>query len=110
VKIASRPPEGKLAYYRCSWLHLHDDEPVTLWYEVDHAGNVLRVIEIFATGKVLRDNIASYPDGASQFGFGTLIGDDFYRLEFEWPHAEDTDPTVMLDASAYEFNAIWGAE
>jgi hypothetical protein len=109
MKAAARPTDGNLVYYRCSWLHLAEDEPITLWYEVDHEGRVLRLIEIFANGKVMKDDITRYPDRASEFGFGTLIGDDFYRLEWDWPSADDPDPTVMLDASAFEFDAVWGA-
>jgi len=55
----------------------------------------------------MADDIARYPGGASDFGFGTLIGDDFYRLAWQWPAQDDTDVTVMLDATAFEFECIW---
>jgi|GEM_PF-1670580 len=107
ASAASRPPEGSLAYYRLVWLGNPAEEPAFFWYEVDHAGCVLRLVEIFADGSAKADDITRYPDRASDFGFGTLIGDDFYALEWEWPAPEETDPTVMLNATAFEFECIW---
>lgn len=104
-----RPAVGKLAYYRGSWVNGPPGEPMTFWYEVDHEGNVLRMIDIFADGIVVKDDIGRYPSRASDFGFGTLIGEDFYRLQWGWPTSDDSDELVMLDASAIEFTAVWSA-
>ena len=102
-----KPEPGQLAYYRLSWLGADHDEPPIIWYEVDHDGCVLRLIEVFFDGRVRRDTMANYPDGASEFGFGTLIGDDFYDLEWPWPAPDDADPVVTVDATAAEFHALW---
>jgi len=107
MTASGRPEAGRLAYYRCSWKHGTTDEPITLWYEVDHEGSVLRLIEIFPDGRMLCDDIDRYPNRASDFGFGTLIGIDFYDQPFTWPSADDIDPIVTLDAHPLEFIAIW---
>lgn len=107
MTAAGRPPAGELAYYRGSWIGAPAGEPVSFWYEVDHDGRVLRQVEVFPDGRAVADDIERYPDKASDFGFGTLIGDDFYRLRWEWPESGESDSTVMLDATAFEFQQIW---
>ncbi|WP_447727892.1 DUF6881 domain-containing protein [Sphingomonas koreensis] len=107
MTATGRPSVGQLAYYRGSWVNAPDGEPVTFWYEVDQDGCVLRQIEIFADGRVERDDIANYPERGSDFGFGTLHGVDFYAEAYVWPKANDVDQLVMLDAQAFEFEAIW---
>lgn len=109
MTASSRPAAGALAYYRCSWIGAPAEEPSIFWYEVDHSGAVLRSVEIHSDGRMKRDAVACYPDGTTDFGFGTLIGDDFYRVPWEWPQPEDAEATVMLDASAGEFEAVWNA-
>jgi hypothetical protein len=104
---ASRPHEGLLAYYRGSWISAPADEPTAFWYEVNHTGAVLRSIEVYRDGRAVADDISRYPGCASDFGFGTLIGDDFYCLEWRWPEAEDVDVMVMLDATIFEFECVW---
>lgn len=104
---SSRPAQGVLAYYRGSWISAPQGEPISFWSEVDHAGAVLRSIEIHPDGRAIADDISRYPGGVSDFGFGTLIGDDFFRLAWEWPSPDDADVTVVLDATAFEFECIW---
>ncbi len=38
-------------YYQCDWIHPENDEPVMIYYEVDDAGVVPRLIDVFADGR-----------------------------------------------------------
>jgi hypothetical protein len=107
VTASSRPAVGTRAYYRGSWVNAPQGEPTIYWYEVDHEGNALRQIEMYPDGRAEADDIARYPGGVSDFGFGTLHGADFYAQPFLWPTADDAEQSVMLDASALEFEAVW---
>ncbi|ENN88931.1 hypothetical protein RHSP_10368 [Rhizobium freirei PRF 81] len=39
-----------LSYYRCDWIHPENEDPVVVYYEVDVAGDVPRLIDVFADG------------------------------------------------------------
>ena len=39
------------SYYRCDWIHPESEEPVVVCYEVDVAGDVPRLIDVFADGR-----------------------------------------------------------
>lgn len=39
------------SYYRCDWIHPESEEPVVVYYEVDVAGDVPRLIDVFADGR-----------------------------------------------------------
>lgn len=107
MTAAGRPGVGSLAYYRGSWIGAPKGEPTTFWYEIDHDGNALRQIEIYQDGRAVADDIARYPSRTSDYGFGTLHGADFYALTFDWPAAAEAEKLVMLDASKFEFEAVW---
>jgi hypothetical protein len=102
-----RPEPGQLAYYRLTWMPADHGYAPIVWYEVDHDGRVLRMIDVFLDGRIGRDSMANYPDGASEYGFGTLIGDEFYRGPWEWPAADDREQVALVDATRVEFEAIW---
>ncbi|MFK0165814.1 DUF6881 domain-containing protein [Rhizobium sp. NPDC090279] len=38
-------------YYRCDWIHPESEEPTIVYYEVDVAGDVPRLIDVFADGR-----------------------------------------------------------
>ncbi|MBB6482842.1 DUF6881 domain-containing protein [Rhizobium lusitanum] len=40
-----------LSYYRCDWIHPENEDPVVVYYEVDVAGDVPRLIDVFADGR-----------------------------------------------------------
>ncbi|MFA6116563.1 MAG: hypothetical protein WC729_21380 [Sphingomonas sp.] len=66
-----------------------------------------RSIEILDNGVMKADALANYPDGTTEFGFGTLIGDSFYALDWHWPNADVSEKIVVLPATEAEFAAIW---
>ena len=101
------PAPSETTYWRLSWLRADDSDPITIWYEVDKDGAVLRLVDLYRDGRAKVDSIDRYPDRASEFGFGTLIGDNFYALDWELNGATDDDPIVMMPASKREFDLIW---
>jgi hypothetical protein len=96
-----------LRYFEGFWIHNEPTEPVRFFYEVDSEGNVLRLVEIFADGRTEVDSLSNYPDGATAFGFGTLIGCSFDELEITSRADFGRDETSLAPIEPSEFEAAW---
>ncbi|VVT06081.1 DUF6881 domain-containing protein [Erythrobacter sp. EC-HK427] len=95
--------EGTYKFFVGEWRHTNPEEPVRFYYEVDAAGNVTRMIEIFADGRVSTDAISSYPDGASPFAFGSLIGCSFWEI----PIGKTDADYFVLEIKSGDFEKHW---
>lgn len=79
-----------VSHYRCDWTHAPNDEPVAIFYEVDGAGNVPRLVDLFADGRRQRESAAdegsaslvdgSFLDAAQNLIAGNAIEADGERL------------------------------
>jgi hypothetical protein len=96
-----------LRYFEGRWNHSDPEEPVRFFYEVDSEGNVLRLVEIFADGRIEADSLSNYPNGATAFGFGTLIGCSFDELEITSRADFGRDETSFAPVDPSEFEAAW---
>ncbi|PXA83878.1 hypothetical protein DMC25_17460 [Caulobacter sp. D4A] len=96
-----------LSHYRCDWTHDHADEPVTLFYEVDEDGRVLRMVDVFRDGRRERDSVENY------FGpeADNLTDGDFYdstenlRAGYEAVEGDERMSLIQIEAAAFE--AAW---
>lgn len=97
----------RLRYFEGRWNHSEPKEPVRFFYEVDSEGNVLRLVEMFADGRTVADSLSNYPDGATAFGFGTLIGCSFDELEITSRADLGTNDASMAPVESAKFEAVW---
>jgi hypothetical protein len=105
----SAPFPCDLSYFVGTWTHQHADEPIQFWYEVDESGSCLRQVERYRDGRMLRDAVANYPDGATNFGFGTLHGASFWESEWDDEPDGSGESTSILKSSNEEFEAAWAS-
>jgi hypothetical protein len=97
----------RLRYFEGRWNHSEPKEPVRFFYEVDSEGNVLRLVEMFADGRIVADSVSNYSDGETAFGFGTLIGCSFDELEITSRADLGRGETSTAPAEPSEFEAAW---
>jgi len=96
-----------LRYFEGRWNHSEPEDPVRFFYEVDSEGNVLRLVEMFADGRIVADSVSNYPDGATAFGLGTLIGCSFDELEITSRADLGRGETSLASVEPSEFEAVW---
>lgn len=101
------PHPAGLSYFAGNWAHRHADEPVSFWYEIDEDGCCLRQVEIYRDGRLERDAVANYPNGATDFGFGTLHGASFWESEWDDEPDEFGESTSIADISKEDFETAW---
>ena len=102
------------SYYRCDWIHPESEEPVIVYYEVDIAGDVPRLIDVFADGRrqcmsvvdftaVGRDmlEITSLVEGSFYDGITGLVDGIFFE--------EGQDRISMTRIAADRFEVEWQA-
>ena len=101
------PYPAGLSYFAGTWEHQHADEPIKFWYEIEGDGACLRQVELYRDGRLTRDAVANYPNGATDFGFGTLHGASFW--ESEWDDEPDShgERTTIAELNKADFEAIW---
>ncbi|TXI11503.1 MAG: hypothetical protein E6Q76_02445 [Rhizobium sp.] len=101
-------------YYRCDWIHPESEEPVIVYYEVDAAGDVPRLIDVFANGRrqcmsvadiVARrhdlQRITSLVEGSFYEGIAGLVDGIFFE--------EGQDRISMTRIAADRFEIEWQA-
>ncbi len=101
-------------YYRCDWIHPESEEPVIVYYEVDVAGDVPRLIDVFADGRRHCMSVADYAAlGRERPQVTSLVEGSFYDgiaglvdgLFFE----EGQDRISMTQIAADRFEVEWQA-
>jgi len=106
-KTFTPPHPVGLSYFLGTWFHQHTDEPIKFWYEIEQGGACLRQVELYQDGRLKRDAVTNYPDGATDFGFGTLHGASFW--ESEWDDEVDAfgQSTEIVPVTKADFEAAW---
>jgi hypothetical protein len=66
------------SYYRCDWIHPESSEPVMVYYEVDVAGDVPRLIDVFADGHGECMSVADFSRRRELAGIVSLVEGSFY--------------------------------
>ncbi|WP_112795464.1 DUF6881 domain-containing protein [Rhizobium sp. SYY.PMSO] len=102
------------SYYRCDWIHPESEEPVVVYYEVDVAGDVPRLIDVFADGRrqcmsvadlVARrqdmQRITSLVEGSFYDGIAGLVDGIFFE--------EGQERISMTRIAADRFEGEWQA-
>lgn len=117
------PSHMSFSYYQCDWIHPESEEPVVVYYEVDAAGNVPRLIDVFADGSrqcmsvidfaLLGQNkrrITSLVEGSFYDGVAGLVDGTFFeegqerismtritpdKFEIEWQAHRPTEPDKL---------------
>jgi hypothetical protein len=102
------------SYYRCDWIHPESDEPVIVYYEVDVAGDVPRLIDVFADGRrhcmsvadiSLRgrdiQHLTSLVEGSFYDGIAGLVDGIFFE--------EGQERISMTQIAADRFEGEWQA-
>ena len=103
-----------LSYYRYDWIHPEKEDPVVVYYEVDVAGDVPRLIDVFADGHAQcmsvadlvvfrRDGrrIASLVEGSFYDGIAGLVDGIFF--------GEGQERISMTRIAADKFEIEWQA-
>ncbi|WP_143306317.1 DUF6881 domain-containing protein [Chitinophaga vietnamensis] len=86
-----------MEYFKVSWLHQFDDEPVLLYSEIDAQRFESRKIEIYPDG--------SFGIANSQFNFGgTCLSDHVMPMMEE---INSDDQVIPEHISREEFEMIW---
>ncbi|WP_108880298.1 DUF6881 domain-containing protein [Anderseniella sp. Alg231-50] len=84
-------------YYRCDWVHQLDDEPVTIFYQVDAEGRVPRRIDVFADGRRACVSTKDFCGRENELpGFESLVEGSFYD---DLDGLLDCGPVVDKDGS-----------
>lgn len=102
------------SYYQCDWIHPESEEPVVVYYEVDAAGDVPRLIDVFADGRrqcmavidvalLGRDKqrITSLVQGSFYDGVAGLLDGSFFE--------EGQERISMTKIAAEKFEMEWRA-
>ncbi|MGG6898963.1 MULTISPECIES: DUF6881 domain-containing protein [Rhizobium] len=100
------------SYYRCDWIHPENEDPVVVYYEVDDAGDVPRLIDVFANGRrqcmsvvdlalIGRDGrrIASLVEGSFYDGIAGMVDGLFFE--------EGQERISMTHIAADKFEIEW---
>ncbi|WP_416830761.1 MAG: DUF6881 domain-containing protein [Erythrobacter sp.] len=96
-----------MQYFEGRWNHTAPEEPIRFHYEVDSDGNVVRLVEVYVDGRMVADSLSSHPDGATPFGFGTLIGCSFDELEIGSRADLGKAEFSLAPVDPAEFEAVW---
>ncbi|MDG2530783.1 DUF6881 domain-containing protein [Caulobacter endophyticus] len=101
-----------LSYFRCDWAHESAEEPVSIFYEVDDEGRVLRLIDVFRDGSRERDAVANYVGREHELpGEDSLSEDDFHdsveALLDDEDVVEGEDRLSLTPVEASVFEAAW---
>ncbi len=104
-----------LSYYRCDWGHPANDDPVIIYYEVDHEGNVPRLIEIYGDGRRVCISTGDFVGRENEMlGIGSLVEGDFREVTKEMLEArkiDDGPDQISLSSSDQRaFDAEWTAQ
>lgn len=100
------------SYYRCDWIHPESEEPVVIYYEVDVAGDVPRLIDVFADGRRQCMSVADVAFlGRNKRRITSLVEGSFYDgiaglvdgLFFE----EGQERISMTNIAADKFESEW---
>jgi len=102
------------SYYRCDWEHPRDDEPVTIYYEVDSAGCVPRLIDVFADDRRMCVSIEDFRGRENEMpGINSLVEGSFYDGTaglLDGEPIEDNAESISLQTSdRHIFEAEWRA-
>lgn len=94
-------------YFRCDWSHRNPDEPITLFYEVDAAGDVPRMIEVFGDGRHEARAIPDFMGRENELpGFNSLIEGSFYH-DLKMGLQDGPDRIELTEVGRGEFNLLW---
>lgn len=100
------------SYYRCDWIHPESEEPVVVYYEVDVAGDVPRLIDVFADGRRQCMSVADFALlGRDKRRITSLVEGSFYDgiaglmdgISFE----EGQERISMTSIAADRFEIEW---
>lgn len=98
-------PQSEIApsYFEGFWHHSDEEYPVRFMWEVELDGSVIRQIEYFADGSAKADAVSNYPDGATDFGFGTLHGASFWESEWD----DEKQEVGITNSNQETFERAW---
>ena len=105
-------------YYRCDWSHQHADTPVVIFYEVDEAEDVPRIVEVFANGHGVAEELADYAGRENELaGINSFVEGSFLDHHTrEWlasgpepkPAYDGASETLALTTiDVADFEAAW---
>lgn len=105
------PQQGNdKSYFEAFWQHESPDDPVRFLYEVGEDGSVLRQVEFFRDGRIVRDSLENYPEGMTKFGIGSLHGDSFWKSEWDDEPEPGAEGLWMAPSNIVVFESAWSIE
>lgn len=98
-----------LSHFRCDWSHPPSDDPVAIYYEVDAAGRVLRLVDVFADGRRMAQALADFAGREDDLpGEDSLVEGDFHLHAAHLIEGgvavdgEDRLSLIPIEAAAFE--------
>ena len=99
-------------FYRCDWAHRPNSDPVVIFYDVDEAGDVPRIIDVFGDGRGIAQSLADYAGPENELaGINSFVEGSFFDAIKGMPIGAP-DPTsdgsvTLLVVSGAEFEDTW---
>jgi hypothetical protein len=98
-----------LSHYRCDWTHPPNEDPVEILYEVDAAGRVPRLIDIYGDGRRECVSIIDFIGAEDELpGAGSLVEGAFHEATRNMleghvvAHGEERMSLAPIDAGLFE--------
>jgi hypothetical protein len=100
------------SYYLCDWRHENPDDPVNLFYEVGEAGDVPRMIDVYANGRTVCQSLVDFSEKPHELpGRDSLVEGSFFEILDDYslgvPDAPEGENVTYNKIPSAQFMTVW---